>query len=305
MKPFIILLAAALGLGRPALAGTFAAAGQAATWLDLPTSARNTGMGEAGSALAGDVNQVGQNPAALASLGGPQISLLHHSYLLGTALEHAALGLGLWGGGLGVGVDYMNYGSVDAYALNGSGGLQTNGSVNPSGLAVGVGYGHSLGDLSLGLTAKMVSENLDGASASALAADLGGQWHARPDGGLSLGLSLQDWGSSLNSAPLPTTLRAGTAYGFGSNGKGLTLALDGALPTADAAAAAWSLGGEYAGGASVGWALRAGYHQVGNGGMGGLALGLGLKLNRYGLDYAYEAAGALGSTNEFQLSAAF
>ena len=47
----------------------------------------------------------------------------------------------------------------------------------------------------LGLTAKLVTENLDGSSAASAAdATLGAQWHARADGGFSLGLSLQDWG---------------------------------------------------------------------------------------------------------------
>lgn len=300
-------LGAALLMTVGARAGNYSVGSQAAPWLNLDESARTAAMGGASVALAEGVNTLSVNPAGLGNLVRQQVSLTQNFYVQDTDLERVAYGLGLPGaGGLAAALNYMDYGSIAAYEVTTNNQLVSNGSLNPYGLSAEVGYGYTYGQFSGGLGLKLVTENLGvGGNNSAGGADLGLLWRQGAEQGFSAGFAVQNLGSQLDGADLPTNIQAGLGYRIPLAGlrQGLCFAADASVPTADAASEALSLGAEYSGDSL--WALRAGYKYVGNNGISGLSAGAGLKYKIIDIDYAFVTEGVLGDANQVSLSAAF
>src|SRR6266481_5453903 len=110
---------AMIAVAPAATAETFAAGCAAAPWIKLPNSARSAAMGEAVVAVADDVNSLSVNPAGLAGLNSMQASLLHHAYVVDSTIEHAAFGMSVGEkGGAALGIDFLNFGSVDKYKVD-------------------------------------------------------------------------------------------------------------------------------------------------------------------------------------------
>lgn len=304
-KTFFIVCAVMLSTG--ADAETFAAGSAAAPWLKLPNSARSAAMGEAVVAVSNDVNSISVNPAGLARMNGMEASLLHHMYVVDTSIEHAAFGMSVGDqGGAAVGIDFLNFGTVEKYKVDSNGQLAADGTLNPSSMAINLGYGKGFGAFAAGLNVKMISQSLDGSSSSsAFGADLGLHWSQSQKDGLAAALAVQNVGSQLDGANLPTNIKAGAAYklAMADSTNALLFALDFNSPTADSGASSASLGAEFAGGSL--WALRGGYKLAGNGGAGGLSVGGGLSYSIGTLDYAFVNQGVLGNSNEISLSLKF
>lgn len=295
-----ILAASIVCLSLPLAAAqeNFGAGSQAAPWLKLSNNARSTAMGEAGVAVADDVNAASVNPAGLAQLKGQQVAFMHHAYVLDSAIEHVAYGLKPTENlGLSLSLDYLNFGKIDKYKVDSvTNQLVADGSFTPTGMHVDLGAGYAFGKVAAGLNAKMVSQSFDGSGSSAFGADLGALWR-QGETGLSLGLALQNFGSQLDGANLPMSTRAGAAYRLAvSSSDKATLAADASVPSADAGATTFGAGLEYNG--QDLYAVRAGYKMVGNGGASGFTLGGGLKVSIVDLDYAFNAVGALGNTHQ-------
>jgi len=289
---FVLALAGPLAAGQE----NYGAGSQAAPWLRLSNNARFTAMGEAGVATADDANAVGVNPAGLADLKGQQVSFMHHAYVLDQAVEHLAYGVQVNEAlGLAASFDYLNFGKIDKYKLEDNA-LVADGSFTPTAYHLDLAGGYGFGSLSAGLSAKLVSESLDGSSAASTAAgDLGLLWKPRSIGP-SLGLALQNLGGQLYGSNLPLSLRLGGAWGFAfEKGQAAVFALDAAVPTADSAATAFGLGGEFS--TELG-AVRLGYKAAGNGGASGLTAGAGLNVRMVRIDYAFSALGLLGNSNQ-------
>jgi hypothetical protein len=303
MRSLSAFLVVSAFLAVPAMATqeNFGAGSQAAPWLKLSNTARTTAMGEAGVAIADDVNAASVNPAGLSQLTGQEVAFMHHAYILDSAAEHLAYGLKLIENlGLSVSLDYLNFGSVNKYTVDtATNSLKEAGSFNPSGYHLDLGAGYAFGNLSAGLNLKMLGQTFESSGSSAFAADLGALW--KNEGGLSLGAALQNLGTTLDGSNLPMGLRAGAAYKIGLSAPtdAVVLAADANMPSADAAATSFGAGVEYA--AKDLYAIRAGYKMTGNGGAGGLTVGAGLSYKMARIDYAFSAVGDLGNSN--QLSA--
>lgn len=295
-----LALCFALGLALPLAAGqeNFNAGSQAAPWLKLSNNARSTAMGEAGVALADDVNASDVNPAGLAQLQSQEVAFMHHAYVLDSAVEHVAYGLKpMENLGASISLDYLNFGKVDKYRVDtATNQLVSDGSFNPSGMHLDLGAGYSFGSVSAGLNAKWVSQSFDGSGSSTVGADLGVLWR-QGETGLSLGLAEQNLGGQLDGANLPMSTRAGAAYRQAVGAKDMaTLAADANIPSAQASATSFGAGLEYAGHDL--YAVRAGYKLVGNGGASGFTVGGGVKVSIVNLDYAFNAVGDLGNTHQ-------
>ena len=303
-KALLLIFSASATLG---FAETFAAGSAAAPWLKLPNSARSAAMGEAVVAVADDVNSLSVNPAGLSGLNGMQASLLHHAYVVDSSIEHAAFGMSMGGqAGAAIGIDFLNFGSVDKYKVDSAGALVADGTINPTSMAINAAYGKAFGLIGVGLNVKMVSQSLDGSSSSsAFGGDLGVLWYQQEKEGLSAGLAIQNFGSQLEGASLPLNYKVGGAYklGLADSSNALLFAIDANVPSADAGASTMSLGAEFAGGQL--WALRGGYKVAGNGGSGGLSVGAGLSYSIASLDYAFVNQGVLGNSNEVSLTLKF
>jgi hypothetical protein len=281
---------------------TYDVGSQTATWLNLPDSPRTAAMGDASVALGGDVNTLSVNPAGLSDLGGQQLSLMEDSDVQNMSFEHIAYGLDLGpADGVAVSVDYMNYGSIAEYEQQ-NGLLVPNGTVQPYGLGVDLGYGHAIGDFSVGGTVQLVTENLGVGENSTVGGDLGLQWRHQAPSGWAAGLAVRNFGAQLDDSDLPTVYQAGVAYyqSLLAGEQGLNFTADAAVPTAEVNAESLSFGAEYTGYSL--WAIRAGYRFIGNNGVGGLSVGGGLKYRGIAIDYAFVNGGVLGNANLISLS---
>lgn len=275
----------------------YGAGSQAAPWLKLSNNARSTAMGEAGVALADDVNAASVNPAGLSQLNGQGLAFMHQAYIMDSAVEHLAYGLPVTKGlGLALSVDYLNFGTIEKTSVDsGSGLLVSDGSFNPNAMHVDAAAGYALGAFALGANLKYVSQKFESTGGSAFAADLGALWRQGEEGA-SLGLSVQNLGSQLDGANLPMGVRAGAAWRMALGTGKAAVAADAKIPSADTGASVFGGGVEYTG-AEL-YALRAGYKAVGNGGAGGLTVGGGLRYGIAQLDYSFSAVGELGNAHQ-------
>lgn len=307
MKRGLSIFAALCGSLAVPLAATqqdLAAPGVGARFLNVPSSAVSLAQASALGAVSGGLESLGINPAGLAGLDTPQLGFTHSLLIEDASLEHVVAGMGLErGGAVALGVDYLNYGSVDSYRVDAGGQLSKGEVLHPSALALNLVWARFLvRGVSLGAAMKTVTENLGGGSSTGLALDLGLQWHPGL-GGLGFGFSLIDFGGGLQGEQLPSQARLSTAYEFGpALALPLRISADGLFNVADRGSAQAFMAAEirplpFA-------ALRAGYNLAGTDGPTGLALGAGLHRGWLALDYAYAFAGDLGPTQRFSLSVA-
>jgi hypothetical protein len=291
------------------------------SWLKVPTSAEAAGMGGAFSAVGNNVNSLEVNPAGLGLMDGQELSLMHDIWIQDLSTEHVAYGqnFGDHSGGA-IGVDYINFGSVDKYTVI-SGVPVAGGTYSPMAANVVAGYGRELiQGLWGGATFKFLTQNLNTTSSSTVAGDLGFLYQL-PKQGPTFALVLSNLGGNLDSATLPTQVRLGAAYQASfsneTNPKAgttileppqhqITFSVDGNLSLASMDASSFSLGGEY-------WyqdtfAARVGYHLASYGDLGGLTglcLGAGVRYKNFELDYALTTMGDLGSTHQLSLLTRF
>ncbi|MCG3204729.1 MAG: hypothetical protein KCHDKBKB_01445 [Elusimicrobia bacterium] len=176
-------------------------------------SAKASGMGEAYTAIPGDIEAMSFNPAGLAKLPSPTLSSTYFSSFADDRFGTINYAHSVPFGSVFIGGSYFDAGTIE---LNQSDG--TRGSVRAQQDSLGVfgfAYGRTL-PLSIGLTGKYLrSELAETASANAYAFDGGLQWKT-PLQGFVLGGAVQNVGSDIKyeekGDPLPQTVRAGASY---------------------------------------------------------------------------------------------
>lgn len=301
----LLAVVGAVILAAPAFGQTnFAAGGTAAPWVKMASSARIAGLADAGSALGGEIDSQNLNPASLAGLKGQQFTLMHNIYVLDSSVEHVGYGLGLFeNAGLAVSADYVSFGSVDKYKVVNSA-LVADGSLNPTAWTATLGYGQSIGALSLGVNAKMLNQDLGASASSAFAGDLGARWNfGSAEGGEEVAVAYQNVGTQLSGANLPQGLKLGAGL-HGKVGIGtLRLLGDTNALAAEGAFGSGSLGAELVGNEI--YALRVGYKLLSNGGAGGPTFGAGLRFSSFNVDYAFASRDGLGAANHISVGGRF
>jgi hypothetical protein len=278
--------------------------------LKIPVGPRAIAMGQAFVAVADDANAVYWNPAGLNQLGGTMLTAQYDSFISTESYEFLAAATKLGNdAAIGLGSKILTTGPPEQ-AID-SNGNPTSGSVYENYMDIDLSFAYRLSYFfDVGITAKYITNNLAGTSASTFAVDLGILYKA-PIPHFTVGLNLQNLGPSIkyiqDPDPLPLNLKVGVAYRmFDDN---FTTAFDMNFPNDNAISA--SLGGEY-------WYKdtlvgRFGYqfqgsidqNEVGIGGKAGLYLGAGIKVAVFksiiGLDYAWTNDGFLGAENLFAL----
>lgn len=177
----------------------------AALVLELPSSARALGLGDAFVAVGNDEAAIFYNPAQLASLRTTAAGLSVQQYLASSTLAAAAAALRVGPGTLGVGVQVLDYGSGEAVIV-GPGGPMPTGETVTAGDYVGLlSYAVAVGGVRVGATAKFVAQRLASESGSTGAVDLGAALDVW--GGATVAVSLQNVGGDItlgsSTAPLP------------------------------------------------------------------------------------------------------
>jgi hypothetical protein len=304
----MIILAALFLLAGSASAQTTnnAISSTTASWVELAASARVEALGEAFVAVADNVDSLNVNPAGLGRLNEDQISLTHNSYIQGADIEQGLVGFNVGPGNVGIGLTYGNFGSVQQYSVVG-GSPVANGSYEPSVWKANIGFGLPLlTDLYAGISGEYLLDSIYtnqlsgfGGSAGLLLAPKGS--------GLGLGLSLLDLGT-VNGVAIPTELRAGASYKMDvknepKDHQTLLVSVDGLARTQDLSSNRAAVGLEY--GYHDRLFLRAGQQLMdttGLSGWSGLSVGVGIRIDKIQIDYAFATRGDLGNFNLISLA---
>lgn len=282
--------------------------------LKIPVGPRAIAMGQAFVAVADDANAIYWNPAGLNQLGGTEITAQYDVFIETVRYNFFAAATKL-GNNAAIGLGAKIIGTGSEAAVDSSGNPIAGLSVNESYMDFDLALAYRLSYyFDVGITAKYISKNLSGSSASDFAADIG-VLYKTPIPHLKAGLDIQNLGPGIKfdqvADPLPTNVKVGLAYKMFEDN--FTLAYDMNFPNDNAISA--NLGGEY-------WYKdtlvgRFGYqfqgsidqNEVGIGGKAGLYLGAGVKVQAFktniGLDYAWTDAGFLGSNHHFALDVYF
>lgn len=280
------------------VAGTGASSGD---FLQISTYSRGMAMGGAWVAVADGTGALYYNPAGVGRNGSGELSVSHSELLQDLKLENVSIAYPLRNGsGLGLGVNYLGYGSIAGYDVSGN----ATGDVNAYSLLLAVGFSQRVnGNLSLGVVIKPLFERLGGYSASTITADIG---MIADFGQFSIGAQLANWGGSIkfenDRVGLPTSFRAGIAYRtLGSNS---VISLGGSRDGEGLYAI--SSGIEYHYNGSL--ILRTGYRstmQNGGNATDGVSFGVGLNVKPVGIDYSYRPSGTLDGVHQLTASYRF
>ncbi|MBU1614968.1 PorV/PorQ family protein, partial [bacterium] len=288
----IVILGLFLGFTQPVSAEP---GSTGAAFLKIGIGARALGMGGAFVGIADDVSALYWNPAGVSQLSQKEVLFAHNA--LSQDIGQSFLGYvhPLRKRNIGVGLNGLTVGGIEG---------RENEHSSPENLeakfsAIILNYSQKVtSNLRIGLNGKVIADNLDGDKQKAFALDLGLLY---PRGSLTIGASLNNLGSQLGGADLPTEIKVGLAYRLLKDKLTLVASLDGGEQTR------FHLGGEYL--LFDRFALRGGLcANDGQSDLGegtGLSLGLGVRFSSFKLDYALLPYGDMGSTHRISLGAKF
>ncbi len=299
MKRTIIILAGiALMLLSSAAAAEDGTSG--AAYLKLGAGARAIGLGDAYVAVSGDASCVYWNPAGLAGVEHIDVELMHSEWFQGIRYEflggakrydHQAFGgaiMGLYMDDLerreGASAEPDGHFGVFDFSLTGS-------------------YARRLTEhFDVGGSLKYLHEKIDHETASGFAVDLGTISRIPGAEGLAAGIVVQNLGPQMSFIEekfnLPFAVRAGLAFAFPAeplHGDFL-LTGDAVVPNDGDTKVHFGIEYEYAKILALRFGYRTGWDNQ------NVSLGLGAKVNRFRLDYAYTPFYSdLGDTHRISL----
>ncbi len=191
----------------------------AAILLELPASARAMALGGAAVTAEGET-AVFYNPAQLALVAGATAGVSVQRYIFSSTLGAFAAATRFGPGSIGLGVQALEYGSVEEIvpddAFGGERGTATGARVDAGDLVATVAYGVRRGRFRVGMAGKVVRQRIVDESGTAGAFDLGvGVTLGR---GAAIGAAMQNVGTKLEtgstSAALPRAVRVGGSIPF-------------------------------------------------------------------------------------------
>lgn len=271
-----------------------------ANFLKIGVGSRAVGMGSAYTGIADDVSAMYWNPAGLSKIKQRQITGMYNSWL--EDVTHQYLG---YAGPLrkksvfGIGITYLNVGDITKTDVSGNANL---GTFNSRDIALGLSYARIVTTrISIGLTAKYISQELEEESASGYACDIGTLIKIRNN--LDMGIVVQNMGSSMKfvseSDELPLNVKAGFGYKPVSS---VLVGLDVSVPNDDDTYI--STGVEYNFMfQNISIAPRVGYNSQAD--LGGAHAGIGFNFANLDFDFAYAGFGELGDTYQVSFTVKF
>ncbi|MDD5688553.1 MAG: PorV/PorQ family protein [Elusimicrobia bacterium] len=276
----------------------------AVQFLKMGAGARSSGMGDIGVGVSEGASSVYWNAAGLAGIDKPSISVMHAIWFEDIGYSWVGYGQPISEiGVIGIGVQYINYGSIQGSDTDGIVGS----NFNPADMSATLSYGNKVSDdVSLGIGVKYISSKIK-ETGVAIAGDVG-MLYKPTESGMSIGIALQNVGSKMKYVAkdenLPMTIRVGGGYNIQPEwlvGLDITAVNDSGIGI--------GAGTEYKHDAGEGTTLigRAGYNTKTKdiGGLKGISLGAGLDYKGYGLDYAFVPFGDLGDTHRVSLNMKF
>lgn len=172
----------------------------AAPFLEIPVGAAAIGMGGAFVSLANDVTSLYWNPAGGALLQQNEALAVHINWLASTKYDFAGLVLPLGGFGT-LGFSFMSLTMDDMKVRTIELPEGTGEYFSAGDIAAGISYARQLTDrFSIGFTGKYIQQKIWHESAQAFAVDAGTIFRTDLFGGMTIGASLSNFGTSMQMA---------------------------------------------------------------------------------------------------------
>lgn len=186
-----------------------------AQFLRIGQGTRAEGMGGAFTALANDAHALYWNPAGLAQISRRQIAVDHLEFIESITSQYAAfvLPFNQMGGSLGVGLTYVDLGSIERRDATGA---PESGDNDVNAYAATLSWGQAIGDrMAIGAGLKNFKQNLADVGKAGVAGDIGVIYYVTPNK-FALGASATNIGPKIKTGTidedLPLTYRGGGAY---------------------------------------------------------------------------------------------
>ena len=269
-----------------------------ASFLKVGVGAKALAMGSAASVLTEGANAINWNPGLLGEVKRKNMTASYNMLFLDEAQGFLGYAAPLGAGVIGVGVNYLTVSNLEERAGD-TETVDSKFSNNNTALSLSYGRAEVRPGLSLGATLKYIQQKLAAQSDSAVAVDLGSAYKLTPH--WTAAFVVQNFGSKIGPDKLPLIFKAGIAARLFDGKLAVASDLDW-LANDDRFYV--DLGVDYSLNRYL--AFRAGY-QIGRnkddlgGDLVGFGAGIGLKLDRFGLDYAYVPLGDLGNTHRMTL----
>ena len=179
-----------------------------AAFLKIDGGSRPVGMGGAFAGLANDINTIFWNPAGLTAVDGRELTAMQHFSF--ADINNQTIGYAQRVDRLVWGASFL--GSFTEIERRQGPTEDPDSTVTVGGFATGLSFAYPLGtSMSIGGTAKVISEQLDIQNAYGAAADVGVILRLF-DNHLGIGVAVQNAGVLDGGENLPMALRAGVAY---------------------------------------------------------------------------------------------
>ena len=183
-------------------------------FLNVPYSARLSGLGGVNITAVGDVNMLFANPALLDEALSDELSFNYLGYPASIHLSTAGMAHYFEGiGTAGLGVQYISYGEFDTYDASGN----LTGASKAGEFNLNTTLSQQVGNYRIGIGMKWASSMIADYSSNALMFDLGGLF-VHPEKDLVVGLAIKNLGfvlteySETSSSHLPFDVQVGVSY---------------------------------------------------------------------------------------------
>ena len=191
----LMLPGASLGQGGLSKTGT-----AAATFLEIPVGARAVAFGSAYVSLPTDGTALYWNAAGVARFEQNEATLSHVNWIAGTRFDFAGLVVAMGSFG-NIGVSFTQLGMDDMKVRTVELPEGTGEYFSARDMAIGISYARLLSDrFTVGFTAKFIQETIWHENATAFAIDAGTIFHTDLFGGMTIGASLSNFGTSMKLA---------------------------------------------------------------------------------------------------------
>ena len=279
-------------------------------------SARTSAMAGAAVTLPGDANGLFYNPALLNTIDSTapvSITVFKHVLDINSGSLAGAKRFG-GVGAIGAGVQFNTYGAFERTDRNGN----RLGEFGSQDIVFTLGWGNELGEgFSAGVNGKVIYSSIDEYASTALALD-GGLYFADTVSKVQAGISLLHLGSQVSTfadvnEDLPLDLKLGVSHQLRGLPLFLALNFSRLLDDSDnflSRFSSFSVGGEFT--ISDPLRLRIGYNNRirqdvtfgGSKGLGGLSAGVGILIDQYRFDYAFNSLAGVGAMHRITLNTA-
>lgn len=279
-------------------------------FLNLGVGARPLGMGGAFTAVAEGAEAAYWNPAGLAQVQRMSATFMRASYVEDISYNYIALAHRLnQSSVLAASALMTNIGDIKRTNEDG---VWDNSYFSPKDAAYSLSYSYSVVDLSdkdhdvaIGISGKYISSKIVN-SATAYGLDVGVMSFHFAKIPYRLGFTVQNLGKGTTydqeTDPLPFNVKTGIAA---SPIKNILMALDLNFPRSADPYATFGTEVELFSAEGTGVSLRGGYNTLQSkiqGGTSGLALGAGIMVSTFRVDYAFGNMGELGTVHRFSIS---